>query len=75
MDTEVADDILGEGEEQDSDIDEYSGIIPAHPHMLHANGDIFDLRDSNQVMDLQEQVKSDRNNLRNETLPKYEGQF
>ena len=74
MDVETANDILGKDEDNDTDqdIDEYGSAIPTHPHMLHANGDIYDLRDSDQVMDLQEQVKSDRNLLNREELPKYE---
>jgi hypothetical protein len=72
MDPAVADDILGEEGGEDQDIDEYGNVIPTFPHMLHANGDLFNLEDSDQVMDLQEQVKSDRNDLRNDKLLKYE---
>ena len=74
MDTDVADDILSaddggpDGEEED----EYSLAVPGKPYMLHADGDIYDLRDVDQVGDLQEKVKSDRNDLRAEKLAKYE---
>ena len=79
MDPEAADDILGEDDDSgdgcdiEQETDEYGAAIPIRPHMLHANGDIYDLRNSDEVNDLQEQVKADRNELREGTLKKYEG--
>lgn len=80
MDPEAADDILGDEDEDGSDgrdpeeeTDEYGAAIPSKPYMLHANRDVYDLRDPDQVNDLQEQVKEDRNKLREGELNKYEG--
>jgi hypothetical protein len=77
LDPEAASAILDDADDHNDDtdpkIDEYGAAIPSEPFMLHANGDIYDLRDSDQVNDLQEQIKSDRNDLQIGELPKYEG--
>jgi hypothetical protein len=78
LDPEAASAILDDADDDDDDdtdpkIDEYGAAIPSQPYMLHANGDIYDLRDPDQVNDLQEQIKSDRNDLQIGELPKYEG--
>lgn len=65
---QIAQDIM-----DDDHDDEYGAALPDLSYMLHANGDTFDLRDPDQVVDLLEQVKSDRNDLVNGDLPKYEG--
>ncbi len=70
MDVDATSDILDDGEEE---ADEYGAAIPTKPFMLHVNGDLFDLRNPDDVNDLQEQVRSYRNDLRGEDLPKYEG--
>jgi hypothetical protein len=69
MDLEAAQDILEDTEQED----EYGAAIPEKPFMLHANGDSYNLCDPDQVVDLQESVKSDRNDLMADQLPKYEG--
>ena len=80
LDSEAADDILNDADEDDDDSDpddqdddEYGATIPTKPYMLHAGRDIYDLRDSDQVNDAMEQIKSDRNELQLGNLKTYEG--
>ena len=77
LDPDAASAILDDGDDDDDNIDpkidEYGAAIPAEPFMLHANGDIFDLRDPDQLGDAMEQLKSDRNDLQLGQLTKYEG--
>lgn len=71
MDIYTAQDLLDDDDQDDDD--DYGAAIPENPFMLHANGDLYDLRDSDQVTDLQEQIRSDRNDLNSGELTKYEG--
>lgn len=60
--------------DDDDDEEENSGAaISEKPYMLSANGDLYDLRDSDQVNTLQESMKSYRNDLINGELKTYEG--
>lgn len=72
IDPEAAEDILDE-EGEDPPPDEYGPSIPQDPSMLHADGDLHDLTDSDQVIDLVEQLKSIRAKLKLDELNKYEG--
>jgi hypothetical protein len=53
--------------------DEYGPKIPEDPSMLHADGELHDLNDSDQVTDLNEQLKLKRQELKAGELEKYEG--
>lgn len=60
-----------EGEQASAN--EYGVAIPEDPSMLHADGELHDLKDPDQVIDLIEQLKARRADLNRGELPKYEG--
>jgi len=72
-DADDTDEDDSEDNNTDDEDDDYGASIATKPYMLNANGDLFDLRDPDQVNTLQEIMKSYRNKLVNGELKTYEG--
>jgi hypothetical protein len=72
LDPEVIDE-MDEFDDDDQPEDEYGPSLPTNPSKLHADGDLYDLKDPDQVIDLVEHLKDKRQDLNDSQLSKYEG--
>jgi hypothetical protein len=62
-----------DNDDDDDHGDEYGAALPTKPFMLHAAGDVYDLRDCDAVNDLLESVLLHRAKLNSGNLKTYEG--
>jgi hypothetical protein len=75
MDAEAAEDILenqDEAEDRDPEDEASNKALPSDPSMLYADGEVYDLKDPDQVSDLQENLQAKRNDLKAGQLKRYE---
>lgn len=67
------DDLDDSDDDDHNQTDEYGTTLPVDLHQLHADGDLYDLRDPDQVLGLIEHLKDIRFKLNHGELKYYEG--